>query len=161
MVHANLMRTVKLSKKSARCVKKLFFLEMKKERFRTHRPQLFDSCRQRSHCLRGGRGQSASWSVSFSLRGPPRRSGMGVWEIAWRWTSPRRFGSYKSAAWSVWTSPAAILRKAKNTKCLNYHCFFICDFPEMMYSHLAQWTLCDFQQNLNAVRWKWSCHWYL
>ncbi len=33
-VYTNLMRTAKLSKKSARWVKKLFSLEMKKERFR-------------------------------------------------------------------------------------------------------------------------------
>jgi hypothetical protein len=35
-VYAALMRTAKLSKKSARWVKKRFFLEMKKERFRTY-----------------------------------------------------------------------------------------------------------------------------
>jgi hypothetical protein len=35
MVYAALMRTAKLSKKSARWVKKRFSLEMKKERFRT------------------------------------------------------------------------------------------------------------------------------
>jgi hypothetical protein len=34
-VYAALMRTAKLSKKSARWVKKRFFLEMKKERLRT------------------------------------------------------------------------------------------------------------------------------
>jgi hypothetical protein len=34
-VYAALMRTARLSKKSARLVKKRFFLEMKKERFRT------------------------------------------------------------------------------------------------------------------------------
>jgi hypothetical protein len=35
-VYAALMRTVKLSKKSARCVNKWFSLEMKKERFRAY-----------------------------------------------------------------------------------------------------------------------------
>ncbi len=35
-VYAALMRTVKLLKKSARCVNKWFSLEMKKERFRTY-----------------------------------------------------------------------------------------------------------------------------
>ncbi len=34
--YAALMRTAKLSKKSARCVNKWFFLEMKKERFRAY-----------------------------------------------------------------------------------------------------------------------------
>jgi pyridoxal/pyridoxine/pyridoxamine kinase len=36
MVYAALMRTAKLSKKSARWVKKRFSLKMKKEQFRTH-----------------------------------------------------------------------------------------------------------------------------
>ncbi len=36
MVYAALMRTAKLSKKSARWVKKQFSLKMKKEQFRTH-----------------------------------------------------------------------------------------------------------------------------
>jgi hypothetical protein len=36
MVYAALMRTVKLSKKSAGWVKKRFSLEMKKEQFRTY-----------------------------------------------------------------------------------------------------------------------------
>ncbi len=36
MVYASLMRTAKLSKKSARCINKLFSLEMKKKRFRTY-----------------------------------------------------------------------------------------------------------------------------
>jgi hypothetical protein len=35
-VYAALMRTAKLSKRSARCVNKWFSMEMKKERFRTH-----------------------------------------------------------------------------------------------------------------------------
>jgi hypothetical protein len=35
-VYAALMRTAKLSKKSARCVSKWFSLEMKKERFRAY-----------------------------------------------------------------------------------------------------------------------------
>ncbi len=35
-VYASLMKTAKLSKKSARCVNKWFSLEMKKERFRTY-----------------------------------------------------------------------------------------------------------------------------
>ena len=35
-VYAALMRTAKLSKKSARCVNKWFSLEMKKERFRAY-----------------------------------------------------------------------------------------------------------------------------
>jgi hypothetical protein len=35
-VYTALMRTVKLSKKLARCVNKWFSLEMKKERFRTY-----------------------------------------------------------------------------------------------------------------------------
>jgi hypothetical protein len=34
-VYAALLRTAKLSKKSARCVNKLLSLELKKERFRT------------------------------------------------------------------------------------------------------------------------------
>jgi hypothetical protein len=34
-VYATLRRTAKLSKKVARCVNKLFSLELKKERFRT------------------------------------------------------------------------------------------------------------------------------
>jgi hypothetical protein len=36
MVYASLMRTAKLSKKSARFVNKWFSLEMKKKRFRTY-----------------------------------------------------------------------------------------------------------------------------
>ncbi len=35
-VYAALMRTAKLSKRSARCVNKWFSLEMKKERFRMY-----------------------------------------------------------------------------------------------------------------------------
>ncbi len=35
-VYAALMRTAKLSKRSARCVNKWFSMEMKKERFRTY-----------------------------------------------------------------------------------------------------------------------------
>ncbi len=35
-VYATLMRTAKISKKSARCVNKWFSLEMKKERFRAY-----------------------------------------------------------------------------------------------------------------------------
>ncbi len=35
-VYAALMRTAKLSKKSARCVNKWFSLKMKKERFRAY-----------------------------------------------------------------------------------------------------------------------------
>ncbi len=49
------------------------------------RPQFFDSLSQRSHCLIGGWGRTASWPASFSLRRPPIRTEMGVWEIAqWR-----------------------------------------------------------------------------
>jgi hypothetical protein len=36
MVYAALMRTAKLSKRSARCVNKWFSMEMKKEQFRTY-----------------------------------------------------------------------------------------------------------------------------
>jgi hypothetical protein len=36
MVYAALMRTAKLSKRSAKCVNKWFFLEMKKELFRMY-----------------------------------------------------------------------------------------------------------------------------
>ncbi len=36
MVYAALMRTAKLSKKSAKCVNKWFSLEMKKEQFRAY-----------------------------------------------------------------------------------------------------------------------------
>ncbi len=36
MVYAALMRTAKLSKKSARCVNKWFSMEMKKEQFRVY-----------------------------------------------------------------------------------------------------------------------------
>ncbi len=50
----------------------------------------------------------------FLLRGPPRRAGMGIREIAQWWTSLRRSGGNKSAALDVWRSPAAILTKAKN-----------------------------------------------
>ncbi len=53
---------------------------------------------------------------------------MGVREIARRRTSPRRSGGKKSAAWSAWRSLAAIFTKAKNTKCLNYNCFFLLRF---------------------------------
>ncbi len=52
------------------------------------RPWSFDSLKQRSHCLRGGRGQRESWPPSFSVRRPPRRTEMGVREIARRRTSP-------------------------------------------------------------------------
>jgi hypothetical protein len=92
------------------------------------RPWFFDSLRQRSHCLRGGRGRRKSWPPSFSLRRPPRRAGMGVREIAWRRTLLRRYGGNESAAWSAWRSLAAILTKAKNRKCHNYNCFFIFKF---------------------------------
>ncbi len=92
------------------------------------RPRSFDSLRQRSHCLRDGRGRWESWPPSFSLRRPPIRTEMGVREIArWR-TSPRHSGGNKSAAWSAWRSLAAILTKVKNTKCRNYNCFFILQF---------------------------------
>jgi hypothetical protein len=105
-------------------------LEMKKERFKTCEglkwwwPRFFDSLRQGSHCLRGGRGRRASWLASFSLRRPPRRAEMGVREIAWRRTLPRRSGGNKSAAWNAWRLLAAILTKAKYTKLCNYNCFF-------------------------------------
>jgi hypothetical protein len=99
------------------------------------RPQFFDNLRQRSHSLRGGRGRRASWPASFSLRRPPLRTEMGVREIARRRTSPRRSGGNKSAAWSAWRSLAAILTKAKNTKCQNYNCFFYSDFPEIIGTH--------------------------
>ncbi len=103
-VYAALMRTVKLSKRSARWVHKRFSLEMKKQGFRTceapkrWRPQFFDSLRLCSHCLRGGRGQRVSWPSSLSLRRPPRRAEMGVRKIAWWRTSPRRSGDNKSTA---------------------------------------------------------------
>jgi hypothetical protein len=88
------------------------------------RPRSFDILRQRSHCLRGGRGRRESWPPSFSLRRPPIRTEMGVREIARRRTSPRRSGGNKSAAWSAWRSQEAILTKAKNRKCRNSICFF-------------------------------------
>jgi hypothetical protein len=108
-VYAALMRTAKLLKKSGRCVNKWFSLEMKKgdsgrirrpKRWRPKRwrPRFFDSLKQRSHCLRGGRGRRESWPPSFSLRRPPRRAERGVRKIARRRTSPRRSGSNKSAA---------------------------------------------------------------
>ncbi len=121
-VYNALMRTAKLSKKSARCVNKWFSLEIKKERWQ---PRSFDILRQHSHCLRGGRGRRESWPPSFSLRRPPIRTEMGVREIARRRTSPRRSGGNESAAWSAWRSLAAILTKAKITKCRNYNCFFL------------------------------------
>jgi hypothetical protein len=91
-------------------------------------PWFFDNFRQRSHYLRGDRGRSASWPASFLFRSPPRMAGRGVQEIAWRRTSPRLSGGNKSAAWSAWRSPAAILTKAKKTKCRNYNCFFFFQF---------------------------------
>ncbi len=91
------------------------------------RPRSFDSLRQHSHCLRGGRGQRESWPPSFSLRRPPIRTEMGVREIAPRRTSPRRSGGNKSVAWSAWRSLEAILTKAKNRKCRN-SVFFILRF---------------------------------
>ncbi len=104
-VYAALMRTAKLLKKSGICVKKWFSLEMKKgdsvriRRPKRWQPRFFDSLKQRSHCLRGGRGQRESWPPSFSLRRPPRRAERRVRKIAWRRTSPRRYGGNKSAAW--------------------------------------------------------------
>ncbi len=88
------------------------------------RQRFFDSLRQRSHSLTGGRGRRASWLTSFSFRRPPIRTEMGVREIAWQRTSLRRSGGNKSAAWSAWRPLAAILTKAKNTKCRNCNCFF-------------------------------------
>jgi hypothetical protein len=87
--------------------------------------RFFDSLRQRSHCLRGGQGQTASWQALFSLRRPPRRAGMGVREIALRQTLLRRSRGNKSTAWSVWRSLVAILTKAKNTKCCHYNGFLL------------------------------------
>ncbi len=110
-------------------------------RLKRWQPRFFENFRQRSLCLRGSQGQSASWPASFSLRRPPRRAGRGVREIAWWRTSPRRYGSNKSAAWSAWRSPAAILTKAKKTKCRNYNCFFSFNFPEIKYSHSIYFTL--------------------
>jgi hypothetical protein len=88
------------------------------------RPRFFDGLRQCSHCLRGSRGRRESWPPSFSLRRPPRRAWIGVREIARRRTSPRRSGGNMCAAWSAWRSLAAILTKAKNTKCHSCNCFF-------------------------------------
>ncbi len=82
-------------------------------------PRFFDSLRQRSHSSRGSRGQRASWPASFLLRRPPIRTEIGVREIAWRRTLPRRSGGNKRAAWSVWRLLVAILTKAKNTKYLS------------------------------------------
>ncbi len=130
-VYAALMRTAKLSKKSASWVNKRSSLKMTKELFRTcerpkqWRPRFFDSLRHRSHCLRGGQGRRESWPTSFSLRRPPRRDRMGVREIARRRTLPRRSGGNESASWNARRSLAAILTKAKNTKCRNYNCFFV------------------------------------
>ncbi len=92
------------------------------------RPRSCDNLRQHSHGLRGGRGRRESWPPSFSLRRPPIRTEMGVREIAQRRTSPRRCGGNNSAAWSAWRSLAAILTKAKNTKCRNYNWFFLLRF---------------------------------
>ncbi len=128
--YAALMRMAKLSKKSARCVNKWFSLEMKRSdlgrmrRPKRWQPRSFDILRQRSHCLRGGRGRRESWPLSFSLRRPPIRTEMGIREIARRRTSPRRSGGNQSAAWRAWRSPEAILTKAKNRKCWNSICFF-------------------------------------
>jgi hypothetical protein len=95
------------------------------------RPRFFDSLRQRSHSLRGGRGRRASWPASFSLRRPPIRTEMGVKEIARQRTSPRHSGGNKSAA-CAWVLLAAILTKAKNRKCRNYNCFsFIAIFRKL------------------------------
>ncbi len=100
-------------------------------------PQFFDSLWQCSHCLRGGQGRRVSWLISFSLKRPPRSADLGVREIAqWR-TSPRCSDGNKSTAWSAWRSLAVILTKAKNTKCCNYNCFFYCDFPEIIRTHLV------------------------
>ncbi len=96
------------------------------------RPRFFDSLRQCSHCLWAGEGRRANWLASFLLRRPLRRAGMGVPEIARRWTSPRCSGSNKSAAWSAWTLPASILRKAKNTKWPNYNCLFLLRFSSTL-----------------------------
>ncbi len=93
-------------------------------RLKRWQPRFLDSLRHRSHCLRGDRGRRESWPASFSLRRPPIRTEMGVREIARRRTSPRRSGGNESAVWSVWRSLAAILTKAKNTKCRNYNSFF-------------------------------------
>jgi hypothetical protein len=100
------------------------------------RPLSFDSLRQRSHSLRGGRGRRASWPASFSLRRPPIRTEMGVREIARRRTLLRRSGGNKSAAWSAWRLLVAILTKAKHTKGCNYNCFFYYDFPKIIRTHL-------------------------
>ncbi len=51
-VYDALMRTVKLSKKSARCVNKRFSLEMKKERFRTY---------EAAEAMAGGRDSLTVW----------------------------------------------------------------------------------------------------
>ncbi len=91
-------------------------------------PRFFDSLRHRSHCLRGGQGRRESWPTSFSLRRPPRRDRMGEREIAQRRSSPRRSGGNESASWNARRSLAAILTKAKNTKCRNYKCFFLLRF---------------------------------
>jgi hypothetical protein len=91
-------------------------------------PWFFDNLRQRSHSLRGSRGRRESWPISFSLRRPPIKTDMGVREIAQRQTSLRRPGSNKSAAWNAWRLLAAILTKAKNTKCRNTNCFLISRF---------------------------------
>jgi hypothetical protein len=128
--NAALMRTAKLSKKSARWVKKRFYLEIKKERFRTceaaeamgaNSLTVWDNVLT----VRGGHGRRASWPASFLLKRPPRRTEMGVQEIAQQWTSLRRSGGVKSAAWSTWRSLVAILTKAKNTKYCKYHCFLL------------------------------------
>ncbi len=140
-VYAALMRTTKLSKKSARWVNKRSSLEMKKELLKTCEAAEAMAAaipwQSESHFLRGSRGRRESRPASFSLRRPPRRDGMGVQEIAWRRTLPRRSGGNESAVWSAWRSLVAILTKAKNTKCRNHICFFYCNFPEIMYSHLV------------------------
>ncbi len=101
------------------------------------RPRYFDSLRQRSHCLRGGGGQRASWPALFLLRRPPRITEMGVQEIAQQRTLPRCSGGNKSVAWSAWRLLGAILTKAKNTKCCNYNWFFYCNFPDIIRTHLV------------------------
>jgi hypothetical protein len=72
-VYAAVMRTAKLSKKSARWVNKQSSLEMKKELFRTCEvaeemaATILDSLRHHSHCLGGGRGEvRAGWPHSCS-----------------------------------------------------------------------------------------------
>ncbi len=159
-VYAALMRTAKLSKKSARWVKKRVSWRWRRSdsgrmrRPKRWRPRSFDSLRQRSHCLRGSRGWRESWPPSFSLRRPPIRTEMGVWEIARRRTSLRRSGGNTSVAWSAWRLLEAVLTKAKNRKCRNSICFFYIAIFRKSSGHTSYipWLYCPLPPTPTATK---------